>query len=122
TGRFRRYLSETLAHRREETEQQIVEDFLNLCFPRIPRPTGTYDAVRLLISVTFMILGYQRIVPGTRTLVSEGLLREPILESTASSQLRRFVPENILGSLSGVRYSFSVATTTRRAGRNVELT
>ena len=88
---------------------EIVEAFLNLCFPRIPRPSGTDAAVRLLISVTFMILGYQRIVPGTRALVGEGLIRDPIVSSTASTDLRRFIPENILGSFSGVRYSFSPA-------------
>jgi hypothetical protein len=68
-----------------------------------------------------MILGYQRIVPGTRTMVAEGLIREPIVESTATPELRKIIPENILGSFSGVKYSFKKAQTTRTTARNVEL-
>lgn len=118
---FRRYLSENLSHRRESLEERIAEEFLEICFPDAPRPAGSHAAVRILISVTFMILGYQRIVPGMRTMVAEGLLREPLAEITASQHLRRLVPENILGSLSGVRYSFTRASSTRTAARNVEL-
>src|SRR5262249_1518599 len=71
THHFRRHLAENLAHRRENIEFQIATEFLELAFRDTPRPSGAQDALRLLISVTFMVLGYQRIVPGTRTLVSD---------------------------------------------------
>jgi hypothetical protein len=77
--------------------------------------------VTLLVAVTFVILGYQRIVPGTRTMVAEGLIRDPIVRSTATPELRRVIPESILGSFSGVRYQFLKASTTRTTARNVEL-
>lgn len=121
TGHFRRYLAETLADRQDRILQDITDLYLATCFAGSPLPPGAHDAVQLLVAVTFMILGYQRIVPGTRTMVSEGLLREPPVEATASQDLRRFVPENILGKLSGVRYTFNDARTTRSGARNVEL-
>ena len=118
---FRRYLAETLIERRDKIVEEIAALFLALCFPERSPPSETSDVVTLLVSVTFTILGYQRIVPGTRSMVAEGLIRDPIVESTATPELRRVIPENILGSFSGVKYSFSKAQTTRTAARNVEL-
>ena len=118
---FRRYLAENLIKQRDNIVEAIAKLFLSLCFPdRLPSPEAL-DMMKLLIVVTFVILGYQRIVPGTRTMVAEGLIREPIVKSTASPQLRQIIPENILGSYAGVQYSFSKALTTRTTARNVEL-
>lgn len=119
---FRRYLAENLVERRDAIMRDVSQTFLAVCFRDTPRPVGAQDAVILLVAITFMILGYQRIVPGTRTMVAEGLVREPIVKSTASQEMRRFIPESILGSLSGVKYSFTQARTTRGGARNVELT
>lgn len=118
---FRRYLAENLIERRDKIVKEITELFLNLCFPDGSPPIEAEDAVKLLVTVTFVILGYQRIVPKTRTMVAEGFIREPIVESTATPELRKAVPENILGSFSGVKYRFSKALTTRTAAQNVEL-
>ncbi len=118
---FRRYLAENSIKQRDKIVEEIAELFLPLCFSDRPPPPEANDVITLLVSVTFMILGYQRIVPGTRTMVAEGLIREPIVESTATPELRKIIPENILGSFSGVKYSFSKALTTRTHARNVEL-
>ncbi|HAX74767.1 MAG TPA: hypothetical protein DCY88_02765 [Cyanobacteria bacterium UBA11372] len=118
---FCRYLAENLIERRDKIVQQIAELFLPLCFGDRQPPTESQDAITLLVCVTFVILGYQRIVPGTRTMVAEGLIREPIVESTATPELRKVIPENILGSFSGVKYSFRAAKTTLTPARNVEL-
>ncbi len=118
---FRRYLAEDSIKQRDKIIEEISELFLPLCFPKRSPPSEAADVITLLISVTFVILGYQRIVPGTRTMVAEGLVREPIVKSTASPELRKIIPENILGSFSGVKYSFSKALTTRTRARNVEL-
>lgn len=118
---FRRYLAENSIKQRDQIVVEIAELFLNLCFPdRVP-PSNSQDVVTLLVAVTFVILGYQRIVPGTRTMVAEGLIRDPIVRSTATPELRRVIPESILGSFSGVRYQFLKASTTRTTARNVEL-
>ncbi|MEM9946373.1 MAG: hypothetical protein AAF810_09960 [Cyanobacteria bacterium P01_D01_bin.36] len=118
---FQRYLAEDLAQQRDEISQAISQFYLSLCFPE-HSPTGKQsDAIKLLIVVTFVILGYQRIIPGTRALVAEGLIRDPIIQSTASRSLRRMIPSSLLGALSGVKYTFSKAQTTRKNARNVEI-
>ncbi len=119
---FRRYLAETLNYRRDEVIIRISEIFLSICFPRgRHRPQGAHEAMRLLVTVTFMILGYRRIVPGTRTMVAEGLVREPLVEATASDEMRKFIPESVMGSLSGVKYSIRKAESSREDAVNVEL-
>ncbi|MBD2085537.1 hypothetical protein NDI49_14145 [Trichocoleus sp. ST-U3] len=118
---FRRYLAENLIQKRDRIVKEIGELFLKICFRDRSQPTDAEDVIKLLVCVTFVMLGYQRIVPGTRTMVAEGLIREPIVEATGSSELRKLTSENILGSFSGVKYSFSKAKTTRTTAKNVEL-
>ncbi|WP_449420368.1 pPIWI_RE_Z domain-containing protein [Phormidium nigroviride] len=118
---FCRYLAENLIERRDNIIKEIAELFLPLCFKNSSISADDQDTITLLVCVTFVILGYQRIVPGTRTMVAEGLIREPIVESTATPELRKVIPENILGSFSGVKYSLKSAQTTRTQARNVEL-
>lgn len=118
---FRRYLAENLNHRRDEIMQEISEVFRSVCFRNLQEPNGSHDAIQLLVAITFMILGYQRIVPGTRQMVAEGLVHDPIVKATATLELRRFIPENIMGALSGVKYSLTAARTTHGAAQNVEL-
>lgn len=121
TQHFRRYLAENLTQRRDEVVKDITKLFLAICFPNNQPPLFSEDVVWLLVCITFMILGYQLIIPGTRTMVAEGLIRDPVVEATATPELRRYIPENILGSLSGVKYSFSQARTTLGNARNVGL-
>ncbi len=118
---FSRYLAENLIKRRDDIVEEITKLFLSLCFPDGNPPGEAESVIKLLVCITFVILGYQRIVPRTRIMVSEGLISEPIIESTASLELRKVISENILGSFSGVRYSFKTAQTTRTQAQNVEL-
>ena len=118
---FRRYLAENLIERRDNIIKEIAELFLALCFQDSTPSAEGKDTITLLVCVTFVILGYQRIVPGTRTMVAEGMIREPIVASTATPELRQLIPENILGSFSGVKYSFQSAQTTLTPARNVEV-
>ncbi|MEA5501430.1 hypothetical protein [Limnoraphis robusta] len=118
---FCRYLAENLLERRDNLIKEIAELFLPFCFKNSTVSAEQYDTITLLVCVTFVILSYQRIVPGTRTMVAEGLIREPIVESTATPELRKLISENILGSFSGVKYSLKSAQTTRTQARNVEL-
>lgn len=118
---FRQYLAENLIKKREEIINNIATLFLNLCFANQTKPEGADDVIKLLVCITFMILGYQRIVPGTRTMIAEGLIKESIISATPSSALRKIIPENLLGSFSGVKYSFSKANSTLSKAKNVEL-
>ena len=118
---LRRYLAENLVKKRDDILKDIATLFLNICFPKEEAPYLTRDVIPLLVAITFVILGYQRTVPETRTMVAEGLIKEPILDPPLSNQLRRFTPENLMGALSGVKYSFSNAATNRNNSNNVTL-
>lgn len=118
---LRRYLAENLVKKRDDILKDIATLFLNICFPKEEAPHLTRDVIPLLVAITFVILGYQRTVPETRTMVAEGLIKEPILEPPLSDQLRRFTPANLIGALSGVKYSFSNAATNRNNSNNVTL-
>lgn len=120
---LRRYLAENIIKKRDDIVESIAELFLNICFPGEEPPHLTPDVVPLLIAITFVISGYRRTVPETRTMVAEGLIKDSILNPPISDQLRRFTPENLIGSsLSGVKYSFSDAGTNRPNSNNVTLT
>ncbi len=118
---LRHYLAENLVKKRDDILQKITTLFLDICFPNQAKPHLTRDVIPLLVAVTFVILGYQRTVPETRTMVAEGLIKEPILNPPLSDQLRRFTPENLVGLLSGVKYSVKNARTNRHNSQNIEI-
>jgi hypothetical protein len=118
---FRQYLAENSAIKRDKIVKNITELFLTICFINESKPAGSEEVIKLLISITFMILGYRKIVLGTRRMIAEGLIKESIINPTPSSILRRIIPENLLGSFSGVKYSFSKANSPRANAKNVEL-
>lgn len=120
-GYFRHYLAENLVKKRDDIVKKIADLFLKICFGNQEPPHLTRDAIPLLVGITFVILGYQRTVPETRTMVAEGLIKEPLLNPPLSDRLRRFTPENLIGFLSGVQYSFSNAQTNRHNSSNVTL-
>jgi hypothetical protein len=118
---LQRYLAENLVKKRDDIVKEIANLFLDICFPDSEPHHLTRDVIPLLVAITFVILGYQRTVPETRTMVAEGLIKEPILDPPLSDRLRRFTPENLIGLLSGVKYSFSNAGTNRNNFNNVTL-
>ena len=118
---FRRYLAENLVKKRDEIIDRIASLFLKIHFINGNFPHLTQEAITLLVGISFVILGYQRTVPETRTMVAEGLIKEPILNPSVSDSLHRFTPENLIGFLSGVKYSFSDARTNRHNSSNVTL-
>lgn len=118
---FRRYLAENLVQKRDVIVDKIASIFLKICFPNSDPPHLTRDVIPLLVGITFVVYSYQRTVPETRTMVAEGLIKEPLLNPPLSNSLRRFTPENLIGFLSGVQYSFSNARTNRHNSSNVTL-
>ena len=119
---FRRYLAEAGTVNRDEIVERICDLLLELLFADgKDTPIGAKAAAVLLVSITFMILGYQQIVPATAAMVAEGLISDPIVEATASPDLRRFIPENVMGSLSGVKYAPGKTNSSRQGAPNIEL-
>lgn len=117
---FRRHLAAVYTRMRAEVERQIMDLVAEFALEGVPSPTER-GGILLLLHVTFVIRAYQRIVPGTRTMVAEGLLHDQAVSSAVSDALRRYCPENLLGRMSGVRFEFDEAQTTRANARNVRL-
>ena len=117
---FRQHLAAVYTRRRAEVERQIVDLVSGLALGGGATPADR-GAILLLLHVTFVIRAYQRIVPGTRTMVAEGLLHDQAVSNAVSASLRRYCPENLLGRMSGVRFEFDEAQTTRPNARNVRL-
>jgi len=118
---LRQHLAAIYSRSRKEIDSQIVEMLAERALGR--RPTRTEEEeFLLLLHVTFVIRSYQRVVPGTRTMVAEGLLRETTVNSKVSAALRRYCPESLLGHLSGVRYEFQGESRSSRTGaKNIRL-
>lgn len=73
----------------------------------VRRPSSDAEAqqlVGLLLPVTFTILSYRRLSPRLNDMVDQGLLDPVHVEELASRALLMASPDNILGSLSGVRF------------------
>ncbi len=119
--KFRIYLAENSIERRDKIVKEIATLFFCICFPNQSIKPASEDIIMLLVGITFVIISYQRIVPGTRAMVADGLIEEPIIKSTATPEMRKIIPENILGSFSGVKYSFNKAESTRTNARNVHI-
>lgn len=122
TQLFRAHLAAVYTRRRDAITERIIE---LVAVRALQRQADRREQVeiRLLLHVTFVIRWYQRIVPGMRTMVAEGLLSEQTVTGAISDALRRYCPESLLGHLSGVRFDYdhSLAVSTRPNARNVRL-
>lgn len=76
--------------------------------------------VGLLLPVTFTILSYRRLSPRLNDMIEQGLLDPIQVDELASKALLMASPDNILGSLSGVRF-FSTPSQRDPQGRAVDL-
>ena len=76
--------------------------------------------VGLLLPVTFTILSYRRLSPRLNDMIEQGLLEPVQLDELASKSLLMASPDNILGSLSGVRF-FSTPSQRDASGRSIDL-
>ncbi|WP_343654263.1 ATP-binding protein [Paraburkholderia caribensis] len=71
---------------------------------RTSNDAETQQLVGLLLPVTFTILSYRRLSPRLNDMVDQGLLEPVQVDELASRSLLMESPDNILGSLSGVRF------------------
>jgi len=81
----------------------LISDLLK----SIRRPADDAEALQvigLLVPVTFTILAFRRLVPRLNDMTADGLLEEVHIAQLASNTLLAASPDNILGSLSGVRF------------------
>lgn len=76
---------------------------------RVGTDAEAHQLIGLLLPVTFTILSYRRLAPRLNDMVAEGLLDAVRIDELVSKALLMASPDNILGSLSGVRFSTSAA-------------
>ncbi|NJD33670.1 MAG: ATP-binding protein [Betaproteobacteria bacterium] len=76
--------------------------------------------VGLLLPVTFTILSYRRLSPRLNDMIDQGLLAPVLIDELVSKSLLIASPDNILGSLSGVRF-FSTPSQRDPLGNAIDL-
>jgi len=88
----------------DRTEQEnVIEATLAPYLRAVDRARRTL-LVRLLIAVTFTVLCYRRLSYRLNELSREGVIDAIQLDERCSEQLLNACPDNLLGSLSGVRF------------------
>lgn len=118
---LRDYLGELNDARRSALLDEVIAHFTELAFPPGRRPVRVEAATRLLIAAALVIAGYQRVSFATRELISQGLLNRAVVDGRASSALLRAVPQNLLGTLSGVRYQMRPSASGKLNRPNVQI-
>jgi len=118
---LRDHLSEPNDARRSAFLEEVVRHFTDLAFPPGRRPVRVEAATRLLVTAALVIAGYQRVSYATREFIGRGLLDRALVEGRASSALLRAVPQNLLGTLSGVRYQLRPSSSGRLNQPNVQI-
>ena len=109
TQAMRAYLVEDSNAQREVYLDLIARTFLTVSSDESRSQADRQaeeDTVRLLAVISLMVLAYKRVLTLSRKLVSQELMPEIPLSERTSTALDQSVPRNILGTLSGVRYSF----------------
>ncbi len=87
---------------------------------RVATDADAQQLVGLLLPVTFTILSYRRLSPRLDDMIEQGLVEPVHVDELVSKALLLASPDNILGSLSGVRF-FSSPSPTDPTGRAVDL-
>jgi hypothetical protein len=101
-------------------QEQAVERLLAPYF-RVAAPGRLTLLVRLLIAVTFTVLCYRRLSYRLNELSREGIIDAVRLDKRCSDALLSGCPDNLLGSLSGVRFFSGDRADTARNETGVQL-
>ena len=96
------WLAEPSLQEQAGLTQRIAEQLRGLC--RTSSEAEARQLVGLLLSVTFTTLSYRRLSPRLNEMMEQGLLDPIPIDKLASKALLMATPDNILGSLSGVRF------------------
>ncbi|MGO0792307.1 hypothetical protein ACTOWA_20790 [Herbaspirillum seropedicae] len=92
------------ATNRDRTEHEEAIEQLLVPYLRITDPGSIKMLVRLLITVTFTVLSYRRMVARLHELEKDSVIRAVRVDERCSEDLLIGCPDNLLGSLSGVRF------------------
>ena len=96
------WLTEERSSMREEGMVKICEIFSHLA--NRSRDPQFDRKVNLLVCVTFTIFSYRKLAPQSEALIEQGFLTPSHVEQRCSDEFIKYTTDNILGSLSGVRF------------------
>jgi pPIWI RE three-gene island domain Z len=110
-ARFRAALAKLLNARLVERFEENHDEMRDAFFGVIPPRTGLDDQearvlFRFLIEVTTVVLQFLALVPAQYAMIAEGVHTERIFGQGVSADLRRLLPESLIGRLSGIRFGY----------------
>lgn len=115
----RLWLTEERSSSREQGMEKICESFSFLVNRK--RDPGFDKKVNLLVCVTFTIFSYRKLAPQSEALIERGFLKPSHVEQRCSDELLKYTTDNIVGSLSGVRFFLDNRTSTHEKLSSVKL-
>jgi hypothetical protein len=109
-ARFRsalfRLLSARVVERFEENFDEMKDAFFGILPPREGMDAEEARVLfRFLVEVTTVVLQFLALVPAQYAMIAEGVHTERVFGQGVSTDLRRNLPESLIGRLSGIRFS-----------------
>ncbi|MBX9679821.1 MAG: hypothetical protein K2X38_13750 [Gemmataceae bacterium] len=112
-NRFRsalgRLLSARLVERFEEHYDEMRDAFCGIVpYREGLDPQEARVLFRFLVEVTSVVLQFLALVPAQFAMIAEGVHTERVFGQGVSSDLRRNIPESLIGRLSGIRFGYDI--------------
>jgi hypothetical protein len=102
-----RLLNARLVERFEENYDEMKEAFFGILPHREGLdPEEARILFRFLVEVTTVVLQFLALVPAQYAMIAEGVHTEQVFGQGVSADLRRNLPESLIGRLSGIRFSY----------------
>jgi hypothetical protein len=100
-------LNARLVERFAEYYDQMQEAFFGILPPRTELdPQEARILFRFLVEVTTVVLQFLALVPAQYAMIAEGVHTERVFGQGVSLDMRRHLPESLIGRLSGIRFSY----------------
>ena len=104
------------SRRFDEYYDEMQEAFFGILPPRAELdPQEARILFRFLVEVTTVVLQFLALVPAQYAMIAEGVHTERVFGQGVSLDMRRHLPESLIGRLSGIRFSYE---TDERGKRN----
>jgi hypothetical protein len=120
--RFRTALFRLLSTRLVENFERAHDEMREAFFGVLPHrdgldPQEARVLFRFLVEVTTVVLQFLALVPAQYAMIAEGVHTERVYGQGVSSDLRRNLPESLIGRLSGIRFGYETDDRGRRSLR-----
>ncbi|WGS20180.1 MULTISPECIES: hypothetical protein [unclassified Bradyrhizobium] len=123
TTRFRGALNSLLNVRLVERFEENYDEMRDAFFGILPHrqgldPQEARILFRFLVEVTTVVLQFLALVPAQYAMIAEGVHTERVFGQGVTADLRRTLPESLIGRLSGIRFAYE---TNDRGQRSLRL-